>query len=209
MEGSKITKVARVLGDLAVHPRLILPYLRHGPLCSKSPLDLRLPWFSFAAIHFLESFAKPSMNVFEYGSGGSTLFFAKRCARVVSTEDDPEWLGRVRSALAAENLANATLQHHPFDFHQARNFSESAYLRSIPDQPFHLIVVDGMERDTPVRPACFHHAETLVQPGGAIVVDDSWRYHSLRSNNRARSFREFRGVGPCRPGVTSTDIYFY
>lgn len=209
MEGSRLTRLARLLGDLAAHPGRILPYLAKGPFCSKSPLELGLPWFSFAAIDFLGRFATSAMSVFEYGSGGSTLFFAKRCARVVSTEDDKGWLDLVEAAARREGLSNVAVRHHPYDFHAARDFDQSGYLNSIPDEPFHIIVVDGMERETLVRPACFYHAEKVIQPGGVIVVDDAWRYPQLRSANRAKSFREFRGVGPCRPGVTSTDLYFY
>jgi predicted O-methyltransferase YrrM len=60
-----------------------------------------------------------------------------------------------------------------------------------------------------VRPVCFARAERQVRPGGIIVVDDSWRYPALRQANRARHFRDFQSVGPFRPGVTSTDIFFY
>ena len=56
---------------------------------------------------------------------------------------------------------------------------------------------------------CFERAENQIKPGGIIVIDDSWRYPGLRKKNRAKEFREFRSVGPCRPGVTSTDVYFY
>jgi hypothetical protein len=42
-----------------------------------------------------------------------------------------------------------------------------------------------------------------------IVVDDSWRYPELRAKNRAKRFSVFQSVGPCRPGVTSTDVFFY
>jgi len=209
MEGTRLTKIARVLADLAAHPGQIAPYLTHGPLSSKKPLELELPWFSFAAIDFLRGFATPQMSVFEYGSGGSTLFFAKRCARVVSTEDNKGWLDLVEGAVGKAGVANVSVRHHPYDFHAAKEFDQSGYLNSIPGEPFQIIVVDGMEREIPVRPTCFYHAEKVIQPGGVIVVDDSWRYPQLRSANRAKSFREFRGVGPCRPGVTSTDIYFY
>jgi hypothetical protein len=40
-------------------------------------------------------------------------------------------------------------------------------------------------------------------------VDDSWRYPSLRASAKTKRYKVFRSVGPCRPGVTSTDLYFY
>ena len=149
------------------------------------------------------------MNVFEYGSGGSTIYFAKRAASVTSTEDNREWLERVQAHLAAEAISNATLLFRPFDFCHPVDFEKSDYLQSIPDRPFDMIIVDGTEESVQVRPTCFRYAETRIAPGGVIIVDDSWRYPQLRFDNRAKSFREFRSIGPCRPGVTSTDIFFY
>ena len=79
----------------------------------------------------------------------------------------------------------------------------------MPDERFDIIVVDGSEEWTQVRPICFQKAEARMKWGGIIVVDDSWRYPGLRERNRAKSLRIFQSVGPCRPGVTSTDVFFY
>ena len=176
---------------------------------SKQPLDLELPWFSYAAIDFLRSFLEPQMSVFEYGSGGSTLFFARRVRTVISIEDNATWFENVRRRLAELSLKNVELQHHEFDFKNPKGFENSAYLNSIPSQKFDVIVVDGAEEAVPVRPICFYHAENFINPGGLIVVDDSWRYPELRRKNRAANHQIFQSVGPCRPGVTSTDIFFY
>src|SRR5208283_402812 len=86
MKGSNLSRLGRVIAHLASHPCQILPYLRSGPLSKKTPLELGVPWFSQSAIDFLESYVKPSMRVFEYGSGGSTIFFARRAKSVDSIE---------------------------------------------------------------------------------------------------------------------------
>ncbi|MEN9573053.1 MAG: hypothetical protein RL514_908 [Verrucomicrobiota bacterium] len=209
MKGNAFIKLGRVVAHLATHPRHVGAYLTHGLLCRRSPLELGVPWFAQSAIEFLEGHVTKAMHVFEYGSGGSTVFFARRAATVLSTEDNEDWLQLVQQAVAQEKLSNVRLHHHPYDFHHADDFAQSAYLRSLPDAPMDIIVVDGMEEATPVRPQCFRHAETRIKPGGIIIVDDSWRYLELRTSHRAKSWREFRSTGPCRPGVTSTDIYFY
>jgi predicted O-methyltransferase YrrM len=82
-------------------------------------------------------------------------------------------------------------------------------LHAMPDEKFDLIVVDGSEEWTHVRPICFAKAEDHVKEGGIIVVDDSWRYPTLRQKHHAKDLKIFQSVGPCRPGVTSTDIFFY
>ena len=209
MHGTIPQKIGRVITNLALHPQYIPRCLTHNVLNGKMPLDLELPWFSYASIDFLEDWLKPHMTVCEYGSGGSTIFFARRVKSVCSIEDNPKWLELVTRRLEEKSIRNATLKLCPFDAKNPVGFEKSDYLHAIPDERFDVIVVDGTEEWTPVRPFCFEKAEASVKSGGIIIVDDSWRYRRLRQDNRAKSFRIFQSVGPCRPGVTTTDIFFY
>jgi precorrin-6B methylase 2 len=209
MHGTVPQKIGRVIADLVLHPRYITRCLSHNVLNGRTPLDLQIPWFSYGAIDFLERFLRPEMKACEYGSGGSTLFFAQRVKSVVSIEDNPAWYDLVRRRLEELEIRNVTLKLCPFDFKNPVGFEHSAYLQAIPNELFHIIVVDGSEEWTQVRPACFRKAESRVKPGGIIVVDDSWRYPVLRETHHAKRFSIFKSVGPCRPGVTSTDIFFY
>lgn len=209
MHGTLPRKIARTITSLALHPQYIPRCVTHNLINGKSPLDLELPWFSYAAIDFLDDYLNTDMAVCEYGSGGSTLFFAKRAKSVFSIENDPRWFERVSRRLKARACRNATIELHPFDFKNAAGFEHSAYLHAIPDGRFDVIVVDGGEEWTQVRPVCFKKAEARIKPGGIIVVDDSWRYPAIRRQNNARQSRIFKSVGPCRPGVTTTDVYFY
>jgi predicted O-methyltransferase YrrM len=209
MHGTVSQKIGRVLGNLILHPQYISRCVAHNVINGKTPLDLEIPWFSYAAIDFLESFVKPEMSVFEYGSGGSTVFFARRAKRVISVEDNPKWYEWVKRRLEQHSLDNASLRLCEFNFKQPIGFEDSAYLQAIPEEAFDVIVVDGSEEWTQVRPICFEKAESRVKEGGIIIVDDSWRYPDLRKSHHAKRFQVFQSVGPCRPGVTSTDIFFY
>jgi predicted O-methyltransferase YrrM len=214
MHGTNLAKVTRLIGNLFNNPQYASGYLLTNCL-KKVPLDLELPWFSYAAIDFLTAFLRPQMHVFEYGTGGSTLFFARKVRTVTSTEDNILWLQKVKERLTQAALTNVVLQHRQFDSKNPVNFESSDYLHSIPAREFDVIVVDGTEEfigqknAVQVRPTCFHHAESFIRPGGVIVVDDSWCYPELRRANRAKECRTFKSVGPSRPGVTSTDIFFY
>lgn len=209
MHGTVPQKIGRVITNLVLNPQYISRCLAHNLVKTKTPLDLEIPWFSYAAIDFLNGYVKPHMNVFEYGSGGSTLFFAQRAASVYSVEDNPEWFHRVTTRLKEKGITNVELRLCPFDFKNPVGFSESGYLQAMPDKKFDIIVIDGSEEWNQVRPICFAKAENHVTPGGIIVVDDSWRYDSIRKENKAARMRILQSVGPCRPGVTSTDIFFY
>lgn len=207
MEGSIPRKLARLALNLSANPRYAVRYLRE---LRASPLQLGLPWFSYAAIEFLERWVDRSKEVFEYGSGGSSVFFGARARQVLSVEDDARWLERTRAVLAASGLDNVRLMHAPFDPRDRMGFSSSAYLEAL-NESYDVIVIDGTEDwpDHVVRPICFGRAQDHIRPGGVIVVDDSWRYEALRRSSRARRVQIFKSVGPARPGVTTTDIHFY
>jgi predicted O-methyltransferase YrrM len=209
VKGTVLQKFRRLIGDLASHPRYLGHYVQHNLLNGRSPLDLEIPWFSYAAIDFLKLYLRPHMSVFEYGSGGSTVFFARRTRQVCSVEDNPAWFERVSKRLQDLALDNATLRLCRFDFKEPRDFERSDYLNALPEGPFDVIVVDGSEEWTQVRPRCFQRAEARIRPGGIIVLDDSWRYPDVRQSHKARTMEIFQSVGPCRPGVTSTDVFFY
>jgi predicted O-methyltransferase YrrM len=209
MRGTMPVKIARVITNLVLNPQYIPRCVTHNLINGRTPLDLQVPWFSYAAIDFLEEFARPEMKVYEYGTGGSTLFFAQRTESVFSIENDPTWYQFVSARLVEKSIENVIMQLHPFDFKNPEGFENSAYLNAIPDEPFDIIVVDGSEEWKKIRPICFQKAETRVKEGGIIVVDDSWRYPTLRNEHHARRCRTFQSVGPCRPGVTSTDVFFY
>jgi predicted O-methyltransferase YrrM len=209
MNGTVPQKIGRVLTNLIANPQYIPRCISHNMINGKTPLDLEIPWFSYAAIDFLKGFVKPDMSVCEYGSGGSTIFFSERVKSVVSIEDNSKWHELVTARLKQKGIKNAILKLCPFDFKNPVGFENSDYLLAMPDERFDIIVVDGAEEWTQVRPICFEKAEKQIKAGGIIIVDDSWRYTELRTKNQAKSVRVFQSVGPCRPGVTSTDIYFY
>ena len=93
MQGTVPAKIGRVLVNLIQHPQYISRCLAHNVVNGKTPLDLEVPWFSYAAIDFLETFLQPNMNVCEYGSGGSTVFFR----RPLSTHEAFRFVSTLRS----------------------------------------------------------------------------------------------------------------
>jgi len=209
MHGTVPQKIGRVVTNLLLHPQYISRCLVHNVVNGRTPLDLEIPWFSYSAIDFLDGFLKPEMKVCEYGSGGSTLFFARRVKSVVSIEDNEKWYELVTQRVKEKNVPNVEIKLKPFDFKNPAGFEASDYLHAMPEEKFDVIVVDGSEEWQQVRQICFRKAEERVKEGGIVVVDDSWRYPGIRQNNRAKDHRIFQSVGPCRPGVTSTDVFFY
>jgi hypothetical protein len=209
MQLTNFQRVRKLGRNLIRTPSNLPRYISQNVLARSSPLDLELPWFSYGAIDFLTTFLRPDTTVFEFGSGGSTLFFARRCAQVDSVEDDPVWAARVRDRAVQLGLTNMRIAQCPFDFVNPEGFEHSAYLGQVRQDLYNVIVVDGADNDYTIRPICFRTAEDQIKPGGIIVVDDSWRYTDLRATHRGHRVEIFESVGPARFGVTSTDVYFY
>jgi hypothetical protein len=178
-----------------------------------TPLADEVPWLTFAAIRRLKHILLPNMRVFEYGSGGSTLFFARRAASVVTIEHDPQWGQKVATALVARRYANCELRLVPpvqasgnsmpdtsdpdayaSSDEAFRGFSFEAYARAIdeyPDGHFDLVCIDGR-----ARPSCFKHSLPKVAIGGYIVWDNSerdnyWPALEIAAQHFRRS--DFRG----------------
>lgn len=189
------------------------PHWNRSLTSSSSPLQDRMPWLTFSAIQFLEQVLHTDMRVYEYGSGGSTLFFAPRVKEVISVEHDLTWANEVRAVLEKQGYQNTHLSHIESDTNAVFSsdllsdvdacLSESAmlsfkeYVTSItkyPDSYFDIVLVDGR-----ARASCLKYAIPKVKVGGYIILDDSdrERYQAVMSTPSLRdNFNLLDFVGP-------------
>jgi len=205
-------RIQKVLFYLVSHPWQI-PYYWMYSVRSSSPLEVALPWWSLPAINFVDRKISRTSHVFEYGSGGSTLFLAQRFARLKSIEQDPEWTLKVSQQLDDHKLTNVEILQSEINLSSKEEFECSEYLLRL-NKNYDLIVVDGEDHFGPnstwsSRTSCFKRAERFINKGGVILVDDSWRYPEIRKISNAKNFKIMEGIGPCRKGVTTTDLHFY
>jgi hypothetical protein len=218
---SAARKILSMAGLLYRHPAE-LPYAArwlHSHMPGHSPLYDEVPWVTFRALDWLESYLKPEMNVFEYGAGGSTLYFAKRVQRVVSVEHDQGFYELVRAMLLQRKITNCDLVLHipepcdeksaPFVSHQCsyQGLCFEKYVKTIdgyPDQSFDLVMVDGR-----ARMACIEGAVAKVKPGGAILLDNSERpgYAHAKELLANAVGLDFFGVCPWNLDVSQTSVY--
>ena len=147
---------------------------------------LDLPWWNFEATEAVEAFLTArSARAFEYGSGASTFWLARRCASVVSVECESSWHEHLSRHL--ESFDNVTLRLSPpksmgadslkktrfGSAHRGtRGLSFEEFVRSIEieEEPFDLIVIDGRARE-----ACLHTSLPQLKPDGLILFDDTVR----------------------------------
>jgi predicted O-methyltransferase YrrM len=154
------------------------------------------------------------MSVFEYGSGGSTLFFARKIRRLVSVEHDKYWYGQVSSALSRKGFSNCEyILHEPnsnnlredpaYDFKSYtstiqiyKGMTFRNYVKSIdkyPNGSFDLVFVDGRARSS-----CIPHCVNKVKPGGFLMLDNSNRLEYMDAISLLADYKrtDFSGIGP-------------
>lgn len=201
-------RVKKLISNLLSNPDLIIPYLRMSVFSRKLPIDFDMPWWSFLAIERADHLLV-GKRVFEYGTGGSTLRFAKIASQVFSVEDNVDWMAIVRDRLAKNNITNVEIRLCPFDFENPANFESSDYISAVDGQLWDVVIIDGQDWSFKQRLACFRRVEPKMKAGSIIIVDDFWRYEELLTSNRAKSVEIYESVGPSRIGVTSTAMFFY
>lgn len=117
------------------------------------------------------------MNIFEWGAGGSTVWWGKNTSgNVYSVEQGREWVARVMEQIEKHELDNTKVFYIPMDEGKAIN-EPGAYddyadaLKLVPeDVELHLIFVDGERR---CRVQCIKNAMERLIPGGVLLVDNS------------------------------------
>lgn len=186
-----------------------------------------VPWITFEARDFLvENLLKPEWSVFEYGSGGSTVFLSKKVRQVISIEHDVDWFGRVAQALRQGRATNCELSlippeigdagggedpANPADYCSSREeYREYRFLKyaasidSMPDQSFDLVIIDGR-----ARPSCIQHAYRKVKVGGWLLLDNSERQHYQRAKGILSGWEPnaFFGPGPYGRNFWETTVW--
>ena len=176
---------------------------------------LDVPWWTYGAIDEVENWLaarEGDVRAFEWGSGASTIWLARRVASVTSVEHHREFGTMIRGQLTA--WPNATLdivEPVPSDSptigsakegHGGLDFSD--YVRHIDgiDGLFDVIVVDGRARE-----ACLSAAIRRLEPDGIIVFDNTMRrrYRRAIAAVPVRE-RRFRGLTPTLPYPDQTSI---
>lgn len=174
-----------------------------------------VPWWTFPAIDAVERWIAArtgDVRVFEYGSGASTVWLARRAKRVVSVEHDTGFAKIAAPMLALPNVEMRVIEpvrgavpsRAPSGRSGYEDCDFSAYVDSIADgaAPYDLVVIDGR-----ARVACLARAWDCLAPGGLLVFDNSnrGRYQAALGSARRRLTR-YRGWAPALPYPSETSL---
>jgi hypothetical protein len=177
-------------------------------------IDLDLAWWSYKAIDATQAHLDRrggQARVFEYGSGASTAWLARRAGEVTSVEHDEGFAEFLRPLLPEQGVDLRVVPAEPSPDpatpsrrrgHAGLDFAR--YVHAIDDVPgeFDLVVVDGR-----ARVACVRAALPRLAPGGLVLLDNADRdeYAAVVRDPSLR-VQVLRGATPCLPYPTSTAL---
>lgn len=172
----------------------------------KSAYRRGLPWIAWPCVHFLDSYITPAHRVFEWGGGGSTIYFLKKGCAVTTVESDSGWAERLEGEIAklgpdarvrwSLRMIPVTGQDHPL---MAEYVAQVHF-----GGPWDVVMVDAWQRRD-----CFFEARGELKTPGLLILDnaDRARYRDIPSHMKGWEHRPFRGLGVSRSWVTQTDVY--
>lgn len=146
-----------------------------------------LPWLTYGAIHELEKRLLPTDEVLEFGSGHSSLWFAKRVASIVAIETSQDWINQVSSQAQLSDVRNLQLKYHS-------KFDPQAFLPLINNAS--VILIDGAWRHEVAKLVAGQHLLNQL-----LVIDNTDAQGPFEDlpkyfKSQNRIVVDFKGMGP-------------
>lgn len=178
-----------------------------------------LPWVTYPFIDFIEGRLDATQEVFEFGAGNSSLFFAKRVKSVLSVEHHPEWFQQISTSpeYAMSNLEVKMVPvpeglthdgYHSLAFTDATNDYVLALKNS--GRRFDIVIVDGLFRNS-----CIENCLESLTSRGVVFLDNTSHHYveQLQSGldfMKDAGFRrlDFHGMGPIYSRKSCTSIFY-
>lgn len=127
-----------------------------------------IPWVTLSFYEFIKERMNQELDVFEFGSGNSSVWFAKRVKSVTAVEHDKIWFDKMKNKMPS-NVKVILSKDEP-----------EAYAGELEklDKNFDIITVDANHRNE-----CMFEAPAKLKSGGVIILDDSEREEYLPGVN--------------------------
>ena len=193
----KLKRIARQLINFKI---LSVDYAQYKTISNWECVDRKgneIGWYTYPAIEYLNNLDFSQKSIFEYGSGNSSIFWAKKSKNVISIEHDEKWFNKVKSNLRE----NQTLLLK----------TNEGYENSISEENknFDVVVIDGIRR-VECSKVIQGRLNKDSDEGFMIILDNSERY-----KDTSRYLREefglievdFHGFGPINGYTWTTSIF--
>lgn len=154
-----------------------------------------IPWLTYPFMDFLSPRLTKEFNIFEFGSGNSTIFFSKRIRNIISIESNYKWYNEVKACLPS----NAQIIYR-----ESNNYADAIldYKKS-----FDIVIIDGVNRNE-----CAKNTVNALKDNGVIILDNSNRIEYLPTFElfQSQGFKNipFWGMAPGSSKLTCTTIFY-
>jgi hypothetical protein len=157
-----------------------------------------IPWCSYPFISFIEPRLHRSMDIFEYGSGNSSKWYAARVHSITSVEHDVKWFEAVKEGMPENAVVILG---------KLGNEGNYASLISKQNTKYHAVIIDGRDRNS-----CARYCVGSLTDDGVIIFDNSQRtdYSDAMRHLEECGFRriDFFGMTPIIPYENCTTIFY-
>ena len=194
-----LSKLGLFVHDKALQGLLYNFHYKYGYTNTRlrlKPLDANnepLPWFTYPAIEYLEQLDLSHKSIFEWGSGNSSLYFAKRCRSIISIESDKNWY---------EYVSQELLPNQKVIFTNEVNFVDAIDKLNM---KYDVIIIDSL-----LRYECALKAVHYLNRGGLIILDNSdWHPSTSTLLRKMNDLIEvdMHGFGPINDYSWTTSLY--
>ncbi len=157
-----------------------------------------IPWNTYPFIKFIEPRLKKHFDVFEYGSGNSTIWFSARVNSIYSVENDKEWYNIVSKSLP--DNSHLVYQELQYDGDYSKEVEKSG-------KYYHIVIIDGRDRVN-----CIKRSIPRLTEDGIIVFDNSDLsiYQEAIELLEKEGFRriDFIGMSPVTAHNNYTTVFY-
>ena len=169
---TKLQKIITILKDYKTTKRVLnfmfSEYLyNEGWFISfrkKQSLNLEgnpIPWWTYSFNDFIRDRLKKDIDVFEFGSGSSSIYLADKVNSITSVEHDKSWYEHVKSKMPS----NIKLIFKDLEY--GGEYSKSILKE---DRLFDIAIVDGRDRVN-----CCINSVSKLKKSGVLIFDDAHR----------------------------------
>lgn len=160
--------------------------------------DNPVPWLTYSFVYFIEKKLKPELNLFEFGSGNSTIWFSQRVNKVWSIECNLEWFDYVKNNMPK----NAKL------FYKDDNNGDEYESGTVEAEgKIDIVLIDGTK-----RMECLTKSLPNIKPDGVFIIDNMERenYQEIHDLLTSKNYKNiaFEGMAPGSHHTSITTVFY-
>jgi hypothetical protein len=171
-----------------------------------------VPWLTYPFTEFISPRLNKKHDMFEFGGGNSTLYWADLVKTVDSVDHDKKWVDLVSKKLPengkiiyveVEDMHYTALAFQPIGV--VNNYNQSAINMG---KKYDIIIIDGVDRNN-----CIINSLDSLKDAGIIVIDNIELESSMQDSIAVLIKNDFKridfwGLSPLLTGGSCTSIFY-